>query len=101
MKSLLASVAALGLLASPTLAAPAPSTNTMAAKATPPKATKMVKVTKSVAKAAKAEGESPATEAKEIAKAKTHHAKAKPHKAKARHAKAKTTAAKAPAKTKA
>ena len=60
MKALIASIAALGLVASPALAAttPAPTTTT------------------STAKQAKAEGESAKTEAKEKAAAHRHHAAA-------------------------
>ena len=71
MKRVLASMAVLGLMASPALAASATKTTTKAAATTQAKTT--AKATTSVAKQAKAEGESVKTEAKEI----KHHAAAK------------------------
>ncbi len=87
MKKLIASVAALGLLATPVAAA----------QTKAPAPAKTTKVSKSIVKEAKAEGESVKTEVAEHKAAARHHGKLKKH-----HAKtiaAKTAPAKKPATT--
>jgi hypothetical protein len=95
MKALIASLAALGLIASPALAQ---TTNNMMANTTKTstraKTSTKAKASKSIAKEAKAEGESVATETKEHKAAARHHRHhAKTHKMHKMHKKtaAKTT----------